>query len=122
MPEPHDTTLAYTETYVGETAAPFSQRTSADGRRVTVTGACPRCHGPTSTHFPYGLPGTGNKSPWPFVRRAATPAPAPDVVTTEVHYCECGHPHPQLPAEPVFVGCGASWRVRAAATVPGSTS
>ncbi len=110
----HDTSLPYAELDVGQVpAAGFTQRTVEDGRAIVVSGVCPRCSGPTVTRRPYGAPGTGTKGGWPF-RRLTGPA-APDVVGSELHLCECGHPHPGLPADAVFVGCGASWRAGAAA-------
>ncbi|MET8978470.1 hypothetical protein ABZX85_22920 [Streptomyces sp. NPDC004539] len=110
----HDHGTPYVETHVGETATPFTHHTSPDGETVTVQGICPRCQGPTASPHAYGLPGTGTKGI--FSRRAATPAPTPattleSVLLQETHYCECGHPHPQLPADVGFVGCGASWTV-----------
>ncbi|MET9430227.1 MULTISPECIES: hypothetical protein [unclassified Streptomyces] len=112
-PAAHDVGLPYLETDMGRAVTPLSQRTTADGLRMVVEGVCPRCYGPTVTEYPYGLPGVGTKSPWPFRARAVDRAP--DLLADEVHFCECGHPHPSLPSDAAFVGCGASWRSAGAA-------
>ncbi|MFG2462161.1 hypothetical protein ACGFWE_34535 [Streptomyces sp. NPDC048523] len=117
-PEPpapaHDFALAYAEEDMGPSAAPFVRTPSADGQGVVVEGLCPRCHGRTSTEYRYGAPGTGTKG----VRAWLTgrhPAPAEDadadLLTRELHFCECGHPHTNLPQDAPFTGCGASWRI-----------
>ncbi|MFJ7961235.1 hypothetical protein ACIQ62_33575 [Streptomyces sp. NPDC096319] len=107
---PHDAELPYAETSLGELRLSFAQRIAEDGRTVSVTGVCPRCSGRTVSRYAYGMPGVGTKGPWPF--RARRPEGVPDVVGGEVHFCECGHPHPSMPSDAAFVGCGASWRVR----------
>ncbi|MFI1174431.1 hypothetical protein [Streptomyces melanogenes] len=111
----HRADLVYTETDLGETTAAFTQYVSPDGMSIVVEGSCPRCSGRTVSEFPYGVPTAGSKSPW--LRRRSRRA-EPDLVGTEVHYCECRHPHPGLPAEAPFVGCGASWRVCADPAAP----
>lgn len=112
----HDFDVTYAEQHLGDTTAPFTGRASADGLGVVVEGACPRCHGGTASEYRYGLPGTGTKGLWPRRSGGAEGAGAPGSVAAtlsrETHFCECGHPHPQLPGTAAFVGCGASWRVR----------
>jgi len=113
----HDFDAAYADRHMGETAAAFTGRTSADGLGVVVEGDCPRCHGRTVTEYRHGLPGTGSKGLWSWLSGAAddvSPASGSVAATLvqETHFCECGHPHPQLPGDAAFVGCGASWRVR----------
>ncbi|MEU6235938.1 hypothetical protein [Kitasatospora sp. NPDC047058] len=109
----HEHALAYAEDDLGETpAAGFSQQPSPDGRAVVVEGTCPRCHGHTVTRFPLGLPGTGTKGLFDVLTGRGAAAADEDPLAGEVHFCECGHAHPQLPADAVFVGCGASWRIK----------
>ncbi|MFC9929303.1 hypothetical protein [Streptomyces sp. NPDC127190] len=115
-PPGHDFGLAYAERDMGLAAAPFTRTPSPDGLGIVVEGACPRCHGRTSTEYRHGAPGTGTKGlrSWLGGRQ---PAPDPDadagLVTRETHFCECGHPHPDLPENAPFTGCGASWRIGA---------
>ncbi|HEY8983103.1 MAG TPA: hypothetical protein VIU15_26430 [Streptomyces sp.] len=99
----HDT--PYAETHLGDTATPFTHHPSPDGDSLTLQGTCPRCQGPTTSQYAYGLPGTGTKG---IFSRRQTPTPE-STLLQEVHYCECGHPHPQLPPDVPFIGCGASW-------------
>ncbi|MEU6917037.1 hypothetical protein [Streptomyces olindensis] len=116
----HDFGAVYVEAYVGVGTGHFVRRATADRQGVLVKGACPRCLGDTASEYRYGLPGTGTKGLLDRLR-GAHPAPTgteaiPDgaeVLLREVHFCECGHPHPGLPADAPFVGCGASWRVAA---------
>lgn len=112
----HDFDAAYADLHLGETAAPFTGHASADGLGVVVEGACPRCQGRTVTEYRLGLPGTGTKGLWSWLSGGQGPAPASGSVAAtlaqETYFCECGHPHPQLPGDAAFVGCGASWRVR----------
>ncbi|MDX3381614.1 MULTISPECIES: hypothetical protein [Streptomyces] len=104
----HDHDTPYAETDTGPAPTPFTHHTSPDGETLTLRGTCPRCQGPTASHYAYGLPGTGTKGL--FGRR--TPPPTPEsALLQEIHYCECGHPHPQLPPDVPFIGCGASWTV-----------
>ncbi|MFF9522402.1 hypothetical protein ACF1DV_10570 [Streptomyces achromogenes] len=113
-PPGHAFTLAYEEEDMGLVAVPFTVTPSTDGHGIVVTGACPRCHGRTSTEYRHGAPGTGTKGlrSWLTGRH-----PAPDVnadaalLRRELHFCECGHPHAGLPQDAPFIGCGASWRV-----------
>ncbi|MEV8018651.1 hypothetical protein AB0O76_20400 [Streptomyces sp. NPDC086554] len=117
---PHDLHSEYAEQDAGEAAGPFVWRASPDGQGVVLEGNCPRCHGRTATEIRRGLPGTGAKGIRDWLS-GTPPRPAPAVdaaaLTRERHFCECGHPHPQLPADAPFVGCGASWRV--AVVLPG---
>ena len=110
----HDFTTVYAENDLGLTALPFARRASADGHGIVVEGNCPRCHGRTATEYRHGLPGTGTKGLLTWLTGAGA-APGNDAadLTREVHFCECGHPHPNLPADAAFVGCGASWRLAA---------
>lgn len=82
----------------------FSVITSADGRRIEVTGVCPGCGGNTTTAFEYGVAGykgfPGRRKPDPS--RPSGPRTV---------YCECGHWHPNRPAEATDNGCGAFWSV-----------
>ncbi|WP_328945586.1 hypothetical protein OG259_33145 [Streptomyces sp. NBC_00250] len=110
----HDAELPYAETSLGELSLALAQHIASDGRTLSVSGVCPRCAGPTVSEYAYGLPGIGTKAPWPFRDRRAEDSP--DVVGSEVHFCECGHPHPSMPPDAAFIGCGASWRVRTAET------
>lgn len=103
----HDFDVQYLERDLGEVAAEFTQTSTADGKSVVVKGKCPQCSGDTATEYSWGVPGTGTKGV--FTKRAKE---VPDVLRTEVLFCECGYVHPNQPANPVFLGCGASWRVR----------
>jgi hypothetical protein len=103
----HDFDVQYVERDLGEVAAEFTQTTAPDGKGVVVKGKCPQCSGDTATEYSWGVPGTGSKGL--FTKRAKE---VPDVLRTEVLFCECGYVHPNQPADPVFLGCGASWRVR----------
>ncbi len=82
----------------------FTATWAPDGRRVTVSGQCPACHGRTSTEFSPGIGGTkgfrGQTQPRPIV------LPAPVTV-----YCECGHAHADRPPEAFDRGCGRYWPV-----------
>ncbi|WP_157167141.1 hypothetical protein [Streptomyces typhae] len=112
----HDFEIVYAEQDVDAATVSFTGRASADGLGVVVTGDCPRCHGSTASEYRYGLPGTGTKGLWSKLTGTARTEPDPGSVTEtlrqETYFCECGHPHPQLPGNAVFVGCGASWQVR----------
>ncbi|MBT2490128.1 hypothetical protein J7E96_16705 [Streptomyces sp. ISL-96] len=120
----HRVDLDYAETSLGETDTRPTVQTSPDGAGLVVSAICPRCFGPTETEYRYGSPGTGvkrNIRSRLAARRTRRPAgPEPDPVGSEAHYCECGHIHPGQPADLVFFGCGASWRVRGAVGRPGS--
>ncbi|MEY9993122.1 hypothetical protein ABIE67_005154 [Streptomyces sp. V4I8] len=109
----HDHAKPYAEQDLGEVdATPFAQRPTPDGTGVVVAGTCPRCHGRTETLFPWGMPGTGSKGVLNLIL-GRDPAPGPeDPLSHEVHFCECGHPHPQCPPDTSYRGCGASWRIR----------
>ncbi|MFF5480625.1 hypothetical protein ACFY5C_25250 [Streptomyces sp. NPDC012935] len=115
----HDFSAGYAETYLGVTTAVFARRAAADRQSVLVEGVCPRCHGDTATEYRHGVPGTGTKGVLDRLRQARRPSPQDEdaVLLAEVHFCECGHPHPDLPADAPWVGCGASWRVAALTTV-----
>jgi hypothetical protein len=116
QPRGHDFTVVYAEEDMGRTALSFTRRPSADGHGVLVEGTCPRCHGRTATEYRHGAPGTGTKG---LRARLTRRQPAPDdgadadTLVREVHFCECGHPHPELPPDAPFTGCGASWRIGA---------
>ncbi|MFK4070123.1 hypothetical protein [Streptomyces sp. NPDC029674] len=119
---PHDLQAEYAEQDAGEAVTPFVRHASRDGTGVVLEGNCPRCHGRTATEIRRGLPGTGTKGLRDWLSgRPSRPTPAADAValTRERYFCECGHPHPQLPADAPFVGCGASWRI--ATLLPGNT-
>ncbi|MFE1033881.1 hypothetical protein ACFW40_18490 [Streptomyces sp. NPDC058807] len=119
----HEFALPYAEQDLGRVAAPFTVNPSADGHGIVVAGACPRCHGRTSTEYRYGAPGTGTKGlrSWLAGRR---PVPGLRVdaafLELEPQFCECGHPHADLPQDAPFTGCGASWRIGTPATGAGS--
>lgn len=112
----HNHSLAYAEEDFGEIdAALFTQRVAPGDSGVVVAGSCPRCHGRTETTFPWGMPGTGGKGAWSRLlgtQPAARPAAGLDPLSAEVHFCECGHAHPQSPPDTSYRGCGASWRIR----------
>ncbi|WP_230196429.1 hypothetical protein [Streptomyces coriariae] len=117
----HDHGTPYRETYMGVVGDVFVRRAAEGGPGLRIEGTCPRCRGGTVSEYPYGLAGTGTKELFPRWRRTE-PAPAQSeeaALLHEVHYCECGHPHPELPADVPFVGCGASWRVAALSTADG---
>lgn len=103
----HDFTVPYLEDDLGEVPAAFTRQPAPDGRSVLVEGRCPRCHGHTATEYRRGVPGGGTKG---LFSRSRVKEP-PDVLATEVLFCECGYLHPNQPTDPVFLGCGASWRV-----------
>ncbi|QTD97415.1 hypothetical protein [Streptomyces cyanogenus] len=119
MAQEHDTaptgghafTAAWAEEDLGPTAAPFTYRSSSDGHGVVIEGDCPRCHGRTRTEYTRGLPGTGTKGllSW-LAGRSLEPEDDAETLVREVYFCECGHPHPNLPPD-APVGCGASWRI-----------
>ena len=100
----HKFDVPYLEQDLGEVEVTFIQKNSADGR-VVVDGNCPRCEGYTATEYAWGVPGSGTKGILGGKPRQQ------DVLGSEVLYCECGYLHPNQPANPVFLGCGASWRV-----------
>ncbi|MFF7165749.1 hypothetical protein ACFZBP_31005 [Streptomyces sp. NPDC008086] len=110
----HDFNATYLESYLGVAPNGFVRLTAEDGEGLRVQGTCPRCHGDTASEYRYGVPGTGTKGLFSALRRTPV-APTQDdthsLILREVHFCECGHPHPDLPADAPFVGCGASWRV-----------
>ncbi|WJV49957.1 hypothetical protein [Streptomyces flavofungini] len=115
-PPSHRFDTAYADTDLGEVSDEFTVGPSPDGHTL-VRGHCPRCHGRTTTEYRHGVPGTGTGAG----TKGALASDAA-LLAQERHFCECGHPHPQLPANAVFVGCGASWRVRALVTpAPGGT-
>ncbi|MFJ9707539.1 hypothetical protein [Streptomyces sp. NPDC101234] len=110
----HDFDLAYAEEDLGQAAAPFAHSPSADGHGIMVAGECPRCHGRTSTEYRHGAPGTGTKGLRSWLSgKQPEPDPAEDagLLLRETHFCECGHPHHNLPQDAPFTGCGASWRI-----------
>lgn len=112
-PSPHDHDLAYAEEELGELDLPgFVREDLPDGSGVLVRGACPRCRGRTQKPFRRMAPGAGTKGWWERLARRADGEDEADPLAGEVLFCECGHSHPGMPAEVVFVGCGASWRVR----------
>ncbi|MFD7897535.1 hypothetical protein [Streptomyces sp. NPDC059743] len=111
--QPHDHDKPYSEEDLGELDAPaFTQRPSPDGGGLTVTGTCPRCRGRTETEFRRGLPGTGSKGLFDRLTRRSPSVTEPEPLIGEVHFCACGHAHPQMPTDALFIGCGASWRIR----------
>lgn len=112
-PPGHDHGLVYAERDLGLLApGTFTQAPAADGSGVLVSGVCPRCHGGTATLYPWAMPGTGSKGVLSRLLGGTAPAADPtDPLTGEVHFCECGHAHPQSPPDTYFRGCGASWRV-----------
>ncbi|MEU3777008.1 hypothetical protein AB0F11_28160 [Streptomyces sp. NPDC032472] len=115
-PAPHDVSLAYAETSLGDVAAGgFTTTPDPGGNSTTLSGTCPRCAGATVTVYRYGMPGLGTKGlrSWLGGARSRS-AESEGPLRSEVHFCECGHAHPGLPAEAVFIGCGASWRIGAA--------
>ncbi len=112
----HDFATVYAERDLGEVPADFSRRTGPDGRAVVVEGHCPCCRGRTATEFRRGVPGTGTKGVLSRLLHRTPAADDADPLATEVLFCECGYPHPRQPADAVFVGCGASWRVRGTAS------
>lgn len=110
----HDFALPYAEEDMGQAATPFVRTPSTDGHGIVVEGACPRCHGRTSTEYRHGTPGSGTKGlrSWITGRHPAPDGNADaDLLKQEPHFCECGHPHANLPQDASFTGCGASWRV-----------
>ncbi|MEU3828787.1 hypothetical protein [Streptomyces sp. SID161] len=107
----HDFTAVYAEEDLGPATAPFTCRPAPAGNGIVVEGECPRCHGRTRTEYRHGLPGTGTKGLLSWLA-GRSPAPEDDAraLVREVHFCECGHPHPNLPPD-APAGCGASWRI-----------
>ncbi|GHC82575.1 hypothetical protein [Streptomyces flavofungini] len=114
----HQFDTTYADTDLGEVGDRFTVGPAPDGHTL-VRGYCPRCHGDTRTTYRHGVPGTGVGTKGPLAADAA-------LLAQERHFCECGHPHPHLPQNAVFVGCGASWHVRSLVTAapsgtPGGT-
>lgn len=113
QPQPHDHNKPYSEVDLGKLDAPaFTQRSSPEGGGLIVGGLCPGCHGRTETEFRRGTPGTGSKGVLDWLTRQGPSVTEPEPLVGEVHFCECGHAHPQMPADALFIGCGASWRIQ----------
>ncbi len=109
----HEFDKTYAEEYFGIIGTTgFSQRPTADGRGVIVSGTCPRCHGRTETEIPQGIPGVGGKGFLDLLIGRGSGTSEPEPLVGEVHFCECGHAHPGLPPDSCFIGCGGSWRVQ----------
>ncbi|MCX5197779.1 hypothetical protein OOK31_28445 [Streptomyces sp. NBC_00249] len=116
-PATHLVALGYAETSLGEVdGAGFGVSPTPDGDGLTVRGSCPRCGGPTTTTYRYGVPGLGTKGlrSWFAGERSRPDAAAVDPLRSEAHFCECGHAHPGMPGNADFVGCGAGWTIRSA--------
>ncbi|WP_416519522.1 hypothetical protein [Streptomyces achromogenes] len=115
-PGQHEHGVPYAEVDAGDVdASLFTQEPAPDGSGVIVSGRCPRCHGTTRTLFPWARPGTGSKGALGRLLGRGTASGAedgPEPLLAEVHLCECGHAHPQCPPDTLYVGCGASWRIR----------
>jgi len=110
----HDQDLKYQQVGLGIVDDVFQVVADTDG--TTVNGACPRCHGKTSTTFPKGVAGTKGL----FSRSRAEPPSVAEqaaLKATETFFCECGFAHTGQPENTLFEGCGAQWKVG-----PGSTS
>ncbi|MET7611004.1 hypothetical protein ABZX97_07830 [Streptomyces seoulensis] len=92
----------------------FMRHRTEDQQGVRIEGTCPRCHGNTASEYRFGTPGTGTKGLADLLR-GVRPSREEEVesgaLLREVHFCECGHPHPELPVNAPFIGCGASWQV-----------
>ncbi|MFR0356060.1 hypothetical protein [Streptomyces sediminimaris] len=107
---PHDVNLVYAQVPLEAVADRF--RFSVDDDGVTVAGACPRCHGPTSTTFPKGLVGTKG---FPRLRRGGdSTAELEAAASAETLFCECGFTHAGQPEDTLFEGCGAQWTFKSA--------
>jgi hypothetical protein len=110
----HDQELKYQQVGLGIVEDVFQVVADTDG--ITVDGACPRCHGKTSTTFPMGVAGSKGL----FSRSGAKPPSAAEqaaLKATETFLCECGFAHTGQPENTPFEGCGAQWKVG-----PGSPS
>jgi hypothetical protein len=101
----HDFDVPYREEDLGVVSGGFTQ--TAGEHAIVVEGQCPRCHGHTKTEYPWLVPGT--KGRFSRLRRQVKPL---DMLSVEVLVCECMYTHPEQPAQPMFLGCGAQWRVR----------
>lgn len=103
----HHRPISYAETEI-LLATAFTVTREADGKRVRfiVTGNCPACGGLMTKEFPYGVGGTGTKGGF---RRPPTTPPADPCPVTLI--CECGHLHPDKPADATDDGCGRFWLV-----------
>jgi hypothetical protein len=104
----HKLDLEYARVSLGVVDAAFHVEADADG--VTLTGTCPRCHGPTSSRFPKGMAGSKG-FPW-SKDRPPSQAEQAAVVDTEPLFCECGFTHTGQPESTGFDGCGAQWRLK----------
>lgn len=82
----------------------FTVVRSPDDSSITVTGLCPGCGGRTVTAWDYGLPGQKG-----IFRRDSRERPA--LTGKRTVCCDCGHPHPDRPADVWSLGCGAYWEV-----------
>lgn len=105
---PHDLDLAYAQFPLGAVDDRFDVVVDQDG--VTVSGTCPRCHGPTTTTFPKGIAGTKG-FPW-FGRGTDSRAELKAAASAETLFCECGYAHDGQPEGTLFEGCGAQWTLK----------
>ncbi|MFE5811875.1 hypothetical protein [Streptomyces sp. NPDC056479] len=105
---PHDVDLKYAQAPLGSVDDQFQFGVDEDG--VTVSGACPRCHGPTSTTFPKGIAGSKG-FPW-FRRGTGSKAELEAAARAETMFCECGFTHAEQPEDTLFEGCGAQWTLK----------
>ena len=100
----HHRSIKYAETEERLTV-PFTVRREADGARLrlVLSGNCPACGGLMTKEFSYGIAGTGTKG--------FRSPPSPVLPSMATLYCECGHLHPDKPADATDDGCGRFWRV-----------
>ncbi|MDX2543298.1 hypothetical protein ACOT81_43595 [Streptomyces sp. WI04-05B] len=108
-PPSHNHDLEYQQIALGTVETPY--QVSTDAGEATVTGACPRCHGHTSTTIPKGVAGTKGL----FSGLKAKPPSQAEVsalTATETFFCECGFAHAGQPEILYFVGCGAQWELK----------
>ena len=96
----------YAEIEMDALGITFGVTWAPDGKKATIAGTCPECHGPTSMEFNAGIPDTAG-----FRGPQKIPA-LPSRVTL---YCECGRAHNDRPANARDRGCGRYWLIHIAA-------
>lgn len=98
--------VTYAEIETDAQGITFSVAWTDDGKKATITGHCPECHGRTRTEFPAGIPDTST---------FRGPKKIPTLPSPVTVCCECGHIHEDRPAGALDQGCGRYWLLYVAA-------